>query len=45
MIDYRTEEEKKICERCEDLICTRHCPIYRKEEERREEKEREKQNV
>ena len=35
MEDLRTEEEKKICEGCCDLICTRHCPIVRKEEERR----------
>ena len=36
MKDYRTEEEKKICERCDDLICSRHCVIYRKEQEREE---------
>ena len=35
-MDYRTEEEKKICECCCDLICTKHCPIVRKEEERKE---------
>ena len=39
LMDYRTEEEKRICEVCCDLICTRHCPIVRKEIERREEKE------
>lgn len=40
MKDYRTEEEKKICSRCDDLICTRHCPIFRKELERKEAEEK-----
>lgn len=33
---YITEEEKKICDRCCDLICSRHCAVYRKAEERSE---------
>ena len=36
MEDLRTEEEKRICERCDDLICSKHCAIFRKEEERKE---------
>lgn len=35
MEDLRTEEEKRICERCDDLICSKHCAIFRKEEERK----------
>ena len=38
-MDLRTEEEKKICEDCGE-ICSKHCVIYRKVVERKEELER-----
>lgn len=41
MKDYRTEEEKRICERCDDILCSRHCVIVRREQERQEAEERE----
>ena len=36
MKDYRTAEEKRICERCDDILCSRHCVIVRREQERQE---------
>ena len=42
--DYVLKSEKEqICRRCDDLICSRHCAVWRKAEERRDADDRQRE--
>ena len=44
VVDYITEKENnEFCQNCDDLICSRHCVIWRKAEMRCDEEQKEEQ--
>lgn len=36
-------EQEQICSRCDDLLCSRHCAVWRKAEERRDADDRQRE--